>query len=315
MMENAQIKPAEGLDLYERMLRIRLLSEHILEVYRDDVMETPVHLTLGQEAVAVGVCAHLRDEDVLSLGHRTHAGALAKGLPLKSLLAELYGRSTGCSGSYGGSMHVYDPEHGIHGSSAIVGGNIALGVGAALSFKLQSKEGVAVSMFGDGACDAGVFWESMNYAALAGLPVLFLLEDNQLSNVMPKSKHLYPDPRAIAANFMPTYFADGTDAISVFLSAKEAISEIRRTGRPAFLHCPTKRWMKHQGVEEEDLPFIHIDREKDCPIQKLESFLLGARMATPGELKQVRAHLEEELEAAIHYARQSPYPPVQALEV
>jgi pyruvate dehydrogenase E1 component alpha subunit len=315
MMDSPKIKPSKGWKLYEGLLRIRLLSEHILEVYQDDVMETPVHLTLGQEAVAVGVCANLEKEDVLSLGHRTHAGALAKGMPLKSLVAELYGRTSGCSGSYGGSMHVYDSEHGLNGSSAIVGGNIALGVGAGLSFKLQSQDHIAVSMFGDGACGAGVFWESMNYAALEGLPVLFLLEDNQLSNVMPKSKHLFPDPKTIAANFMPTFFADGTDVLSVFQAAKEACSEIRRTRGPAFLHCPTKRWMKHQGVEKEDLPFIHIDREKDCPLRKLETYLLRSHMATPKKLSEIRDRVKEELAEAILFAKKSPYPQPQALEV
>ncbi len=314
-METPRMKPAEFLDLYEQLLRIRTLSEHILEVYQDDVMETPVHLTLGQEAVAVGVCANLDKDDVLSLGHRTHAGALAKGMPLKALVAELYGRTTGCSGSYGGSMHVYDPEHGLHGSSAIVGGNIALGVGAGLSFSLQSKDNIAVSMFGDGACDAGVFWESMNYAALAKLPVLFLLEDNTLSNVMPKSKHLFPDPAAIASHFMPTFFADGTDVLSVYQAANEACGEIRRTGGPAFLHCPTKRWMKHQGVEEEDLPFIHIDRSKDCPIQKLERYLLGSHLATPGKLKEIRARVDQALADAVRFAKESPYPNPEVLEV
>ncbi len=315
MMESPNVKPAQGLALYESMLRIRALSEHILEVYQDDVMETPVHLTLGQEAVAVGVCANLEKEDVLSLGHRTHAGALAKGMPLEALVAELYGRTTGCSGSYGGSMHVYDPEHGLHGSSAIVGGNIALGVGAGLSFKLQSQNNISVSMFGDGACDAGVFWESMNYAALSELPVLFLLEDNQLSNVMPKSQHLYPDPVAIASNFMPTYFADGTDVLSVFHSARQACEEVRRSRGPAFLHCPTKRWMKHQGTEREDLPFIHIDRDKDCPIQKLERYLLTSHMATQSQLKRIRACVEMALAEAVHFAEASPYPQPQSLEV
>ena len=175
-----------------------------------------MHLCIGQEAVSAGLCCHLDDDDQMLLGHRTHGPALAKGMPLEKLVAELYGRTTGCSHARGGSMHVFDAEHGLPGSSAIVGGSIAVGVGAALSSKMQGADFISVSYFGDAATNAGVFYESMNFAALKQLPVLFLCENNGLSNVMPIEEHSAHDIVSVAEQFMPVYRADGTDALSVY---------------------------------------------------------------------------------------------------
>src|SRR5690606_10434450 len=160
------IKLDDLLWMLRRMRLIRQVSERIAALYPSNVMETPVHLCIGQEAVPVGLCRHLRDDDKLFLGHRTHGPALAKGLPLPKLIAELYGRTTGCSHAFGGSMHVIDVEPGLPGSSAIVGGNIALGVGGALAAQRGDAPFISVSYVGDAATNAGVFYESMNFAAL-----------------------------------------------------------------------------------------------------------------------------------------------------
>lgn len=319
MERTKTLKRDDGLWLLRRMRLIRQASERIAALYPTNVMETPVHLCIGQEAVAVGLCRHLTDQDKLFLGHRTHGPALAKGLPLPKLMAELYGRATGCSHGFGGSMHVIDLEHGLPGSSAIVGGSIALGVGAALASKLGERNGqapfVAVSYFGDAATNAGVFYESLNFAALQRLPVLFLCEDNGYSNVMPKRAHSAHDITGIAAPMMPVLSADGTDVLSVHEQAGAAIATLRRGDGPVFLHCPTKRWMKHQGAEACDLPDNGIDRERDCPIRKLEAFLTRSRLCSQHELTAIAQDIEAEIDAAIRFAESSPFPEPSLLEV
>ncbi len=314
MASGAAIKRQQGLWILRTMRTLRQVSERIIELYPTDVMETPVHLCIGQEAVSAGLCCHLTDADTMFLTHRTHGPALAKGLPLRQLMAELYGRTTGCSHGHGGSMHVLDLAHGLPGSSAIVGGGIALGVGGALSAKLQGTDNISVSYFGDAATNAGVFYESLNYAALTELPVLFLCENNGLSNVMPMAAHSFTDIVSVAGQFMPVTRADGTDALSVFAAAGAVIEYIRTTGKPAFLECKTKRWMKHQGHEACDLPENPIDRRADCPIRKLETFLLASSLASPTELKAMTTLIQREIDEAIQFATDSPFPEPQLQE-
>lgn len=309
------IQRDDALWLLERMRLIRQASERIAKLYPTNVMETPVHLCIGQEAVSVGLCRHLRDEDKLFLGHRTHGPALAKGLPLERLVAELYGRTTGCSHAYGGSMHLIDVAHGLPGSSAIVGGSIALGVGAGLAAKLTGRAFLGVSYFGDAATNAGVFYESMNFAALRKLPVLFLCEDNGFSNVMPRELHSAHDITSVARQFMSTTSVDGTDVLAVFDAAGRAVAGIRGGAGPAFLHCRTKRWMKHQGAEACDLAENPVDRERDCPIRKLEVFLRRTGLAHAGELAEIEARIERQIDAAIRFAEASPFPVAALQEV
>ena len=305
---DASITPELGRRLLTKMRQIRQFQERIIRIYPTDVMVTPVHLHIGQEAVPVGVCAHLRDEDTLFFGHRTQGPALAKGMPMPLLMAELYGRTTGCSKGFGGSMHVVDARHGMLGSSAIVGGNIALGVGSALAAKLRGEDRVAVSYFGDGATDAGVFWESLNFAALKQLPVLFVCENNGLSNVMPKAEHMFAELSQIARPFMPTFTADGTDVLAVHSAAGEAVAAVRRRRAPAFLECRTKRWMKHQGVERDDLEYNPSNPETDCPIGKLERTLLRRGLLTLAEIQEMASDIESQIDEAIAFAVQSPLP-------
>ena len=315
MQATPKIEREDGLWMLRRMRLIRQASERIASLYPSDVMETPVHLCIGQEAVAVGLCRHLTDQDKLFMSHRTHAPALAKGLPLPSLMAELYGRISGCSKGIGGSMHLIDLARGLPGSSAIVGGGIALGVGAALASKLRGEAFIGVSYFGDGATNSGVFYECLNFAALRALPVLFLCEDNGYANVMPRSEHSAHDIVEIARRFMPTLEADGTDVLSVFGAARIAVNNVRNGEGPAFLHCKTRRWMKHQGPEACDLEQNIAIPLRDCPILKLESHLLQNGLATPEECARMERELDDEVEAAIRFAEQSPFPDPSLLEV
>lgn len=301
--------------LLHRMRRIRQASERIAELYPTDVMETPVHLCIGQEAVPVGLCRHLTDADRLFLGHRTHGPALAKGLPLRRLIAELHGRTTGCSHAFGGSMHVIDVEHGLPGSSAIVGGSIALGVGAALASSITGKGFLGVSYFGDAATNAGVFYESLNFAALRRLPVLFVCEDNGWSNVMPKSAHSAHDIASVAERFVPVLAADGTDVLAVHRAAGEAVARVRAGGGPMLLHCRTKRWMKHQGPERCDLPGNEVDPARHCPIQKLEAFAGRSGLVSAAECAALARQVEAEVDDAFAFAQASPFPSPALLEV
>jgi TPP-dependent pyruvate/acetoin dehydrogenase alpha subunit len=298
-----------SLWLLEKMLEIRLFQERIIKIYPTDVLVTPVHLHIGEEAVPVGVCAHLKATDTIFFGHRTHGPALAKGMDMKILMAELYGRTTGCSHSYGGSMHVIDPSHGMLGSSSIVGGNISLGVGSALASKLRNADYISLSYFGDGATDTGVFWEAINFAALKKVPVLFVCEDNNLSNVMPKTDHMFLSSLLpVTEQFMTSFQADGTDVLSVYTTAEKAIKYVRENRKPAFLECKTKRWMKHQGIEKDDLPYNPIDLQKDCPIRKFEDALIQHEIIKQQELQSILNMLEARIDEAIEFSVNSPFP-------
>ncbi len=297
-----------AIRLLKKMREIRQLQERIILIYPTDVMVTPVHLHIGQEAVPVGVCAHLKPADRIFFGHRSHGPALAKGMDMKSLVAELYGRVTGCAHGYGGSMHLVDPPNGMVGSSSIVGGSIALGVGSALASKLQNADWLSVSCFGDGATDAGVFWESINFAALKQVPVLLVCEDNGLSNVMPSSEHMFAEIENVVRQFMPVSCADGTDVLSVYDAAGKAIDYVRSRRAPMFLRCRTKRWMKHQGVEPDDLSCNPVDRQRDCPIRKLEAIMLEKEMISREEIARLAEAIEQEIDAAISFAVNSPFP-------
>jgi TPP-dependent pyruvate/acetoin dehydrogenase alpha subunit len=314
MNRTPTIQRDSALWLLRTMRVIRQTSERIAALYPSNVMETPVHLCIGQEAVAAGVCRHLRDDDQLFLGHRTHGPALAKGLSLRALLAELHGRTTGCSHGFGGSMHLIDTAHGLPGSSAIVGGSIALGVGAGLAAKLKKQDFLGVSWFGDAATNAGVCYESLNFAALRQLPVLFVCEDNGYSNVMPREAHSAHDIVSLAATFMPAVTVDGTDALAMHAAAGDAVAAIRAGGGPRFLHCKTKRWMKHQGHERCDLPENAVDVARDCPIHKLEAFLRDSGLAAAAEFPAIAAAVDAEIDDALAFAKRSPFPSPELLE-
>ena len=186
-----EILPDKLRLLYENMLRIRLFEERVAELLANEAeIKCPTHLYIGQEAVAVGVCANLRNDDYVFSTHRSHGHYLAKGGDLKALMAELYGKATGCSKGRGGSMHLASPDVGLPGSSAIVAGTIPIAVGVAMSFKMQKKDTISIAFFGDGATNEGAFYESLNFASLKKLPVIFACENNLFSTHMPISSCL-----------------------------------------------------------------------------------------------------------------------------
>lgn len=312
----AETLPAELLTgLLTAMLRIRIFEEKIVELYPAQEMKCPVHLCIGQEAIAAGVCANLKKEDYILSTHRSHGHCIAKGTPMKSIMAELYGRVTGCSRGKGGSMHLVDPERGIPGTTAIVGGGIPLGVGTALASKLRGDGLVSVVFFGDGAYDEGVFYESFNFASLRRLPVVFVCENNFYATNSPQSAR-QPVCRisdSAAAFDAHGVCVDGNDALEVYAASKEAVEKARSGGGPSLIEAVTYRWKGHVGPEEDHLkgcrPAEELEEWKEkCPVKNLTEKLLRDKVITAEELEKTTAEITREVDQSVEFALASPYP-------
>jgi TPP-dependent pyruvate/acetoin dehydrogenase alpha subunit len=237
-------------DLYKGMLRIRLLEERIVELYPEQQMRCPVHICIGQEAVATAVCAHLKPTDYVVSSHRSHGHYVAKGGDLKAMMAEIYGKATGCCEGKGGSMHLLDLSVGYLGSTPIVGSTIPIGVGAAFGARMKGEERVTVVFFGEGATEEGVFHEAANFASLKKLPVVFVCENNLYSVYSPMSVR-QPDGREVfnlaKGHGIESRQGDGNDVAEVYELAGEAVEKARRGGGPSFLEFKTYRWREHCG--------------------------------------------------------------------
>lgn len=278
------------VDLNYQMLRIRRVEEAIAAEYPRQQIRTPVHLSIGQEAVACGVCSNLRKTDKVYSGHRAHAHYLAKGGNLDAFIAELYGKATGCAGGRGGSMHLQDTEQGFMGSSAIVGATVPLAVGSAWADKLLGRDNVTVVFFGDGCMEEGVMSEAFNFAALHRLPIVFICENNGLAVTTPlkdrqPDRQLYKIPKAYG---LTSNFADGQNVGSV-RSISYAAIENARSGYPQFIEFITERQRVHCGTEHE---FVLSD-------DPLKYF-------TPTD-EQEQA-IAKEIAEAFEFAKQSPKP-------
>lgn len=236
--------------LFESMLRIRLVEESIADKYSEQKMRCPTHLSIGQEAIAVGVCANLTSQDQVLSTHRAHAHYLAKGGCLNSMMAEIYGKASGCSKGMGGSMHLIDTSVGFMGSTAIVGNTIPVAVGLALEKKLTRKKSIACVFFGDGATEEGAFYESVNFAIIHSLPILFICENNLYSVYsglevrQPVDRKIYKMVRAMGIS---AQHANGNDVEEVARKVKHAKTMILKSGGPQFLEFDTYRWREHCG--------------------------------------------------------------------
>jgi acetoin:2,6-dichlorophenolindophenol oxidoreductase subunit alpha len=307
---------AESLrSMHRSMLAIRLFEERAAELLEAKEINCPTHLYVGQEAVAVGVCAALRTEDYVFGNHRSHGHFLAKGGSMNGLMAELFCRVTGCSRGRGGSMHLYAEDIGILGTVPMVGGTIPIAVGAALSAVMKRDGRVSVTFFGDGATEEGVFHEAMNYAALSRLPVIFACENNFFSS------HLKLEERRPADNLnllglpysMPSLRVDGNDLAEVYDAASLAVRRARAGEGPTFLELRTYRWRGHVGPKWDLDQGIRSAEELDvwlarCPIKLAEKRMIERGVATPAELSLVRQEIAEEVEESVEFARRSPYP-------
>ncbi|MBM3303080.1 MAG: thiamine pyrophosphate-dependent dehydrogenase E1 component subunit alpha [Deltaproteobacteria bacterium] len=308
--------------LYYDMLRIRKVQLRIESLYHLDEMKTPIHLCIGQEAVAVGVCANLNQDDYIASTHRGHGHYLAKGGDLKGLIAELYCRETGCSKGRGGSMHLVDVSVGHMGSSSIVGGCIPIGVGLALAIKMNKQNRVSVAFFGDGAADEGVLYESVNFAILKRLPVIFIYENNQFS-VCSRVSARQPGEvifHATPPEQMYTRIVDGNSVLAVYEAAKTAVNRARGGQGPSFIECKTYRVRGHAGSgSDASLGYRTAEEiaewEAKCPVTTFRDKLLGERLISDQELEEMEKAIEEEIDEAFAFAQSSPLPRAEDLSL
>ncbi len=300
--------------IYRKLQLIRRAEEEIARIYPSDKIKSPVHLSIGQEAVAVGVCDPLREDDVVSGTYRSHAAYIAKGGDLPALFAELYGKDTGCARGKGGSMHVVDMARQILGTSAVVGTTVPIAVGYALALKREGRGRVVLAFFGDGAVEEGVFYESLNFAALHKLPVLFVCENNGYAIHTPISKRWATTQlcERVETFGIPSFRSTNSDVLSLRDAAVEAYANIRNGSGPRFFECVTYRWKEHVGPAE-DYDAGYRSREELRPwLEHDQVRVVGAKL-DPGVKARVDAEVEAEIAEAIAFAENSPFPKPEEL--
>ena len=295
--------------LYRGLYRIRRLEEEVARVYPTDKIKSPVHLSIGQEAVAVGVCAALRPQDVVFGTYRGHALYLAKGGDMRRMVAELYGKAAGCTRGKGGSMHLIATEVGMMGTSAVVGTTVPNAAGCAYALKFRRQDAIAVSFFGDGATEEGVFAETLNFAVLKRLPLLFVCENNQYAIHTHQSRRQGTPAicERARAHGMRAERIEDNDVLALFERFSAAAADVRAGAGPRFFEVMTYRWREHVGPnpdyhlgyrpEEEALPWIEIDQ-----VVRL------AQMLDAEERADIETQVEAEIAAAFAFAEASPFP-------
>ena len=303
------------INSFKRMVQIRKFEERVAELIAQNKIKCPCHLYTGQEAVATGVCSALSDTDCVFSTHRSHGHYLAKGGNLNRLMAELFGKETGCSRGHGGSMHLAEPEKGLPGSSAIVAGTISLAVGAGLAFSIQKKDSVSVAFFGDGATNEGNFYESLNFASLHKLPVLFVCENNLYSTHMPIENCLANTKIFEVAKAMKlsSKRVDGNNFLEVYNAAKTAIEDIRSGNGPVFLECLTYRWLGHVGPNDDIDKGLRNRAELDlwksrCPIKQFGEYLQTKGIFSADDRRAIYDQIDREINSSLTFAEESLFP-------
>jgi pyruvate dehydrogenase E1 component alpha subunit len=292
----------QALRLLATMWRIRLFEEQVGALARSGEVPGLVHLSSGQEGVAAAVCSQLRDDDAVYSGHRAHGHAIAKGASLERLMAELMGRDTGLCRGLGGSMHIVDVEHGFMGATGVVGGNVPIALGSALAARLRGDDSVAVVFFGDGAVQAGHFNETVNLATLWGLPLLLVCENNGFAEFTPRSAHTNVErvSDVVAPYDVERETVDGNDVVAVWDAFGRFLAPARAGGGPFLLECLTRRLRGHY---EGDATKYEPASAADDPIERFRSRF------DDDEAEAVRAEAAAEVERAVRFARDSPFPP------
>lgn len=305
-----------ALELFREMIRIRLVEETIAAKYPEQEMRCPVHLSIGQEAVAVGVCKAVLQTDYLMSNHRAHAHYLAKGGDLKAMIAEIYGKATGCSLGRGGSMHLIDQSVGMYGSTPIVGGSVPIGVGLAFATQMKNESHLTLIFVGEGATEEGVFLESMNFAALKKLPVLFVCENNFYSVYSPLNVRQPKERNRIgiaAEHGLYTDSGDGNDVEDVYTRAQKAVDFVRSGKGPAYIEFETYRHKEHCGpyfdnnigYRTEDEYLVWKARD---PIELYQKVLLKTNVLTSREIESLYLEIQAEIDSAFAFAKNSPFP-------
>lgn len=299
--------------MYQKMLEIRKFEDKVHDIFAQGVLPGFVHLYAGEEAIAVGLCAHLDDKDSITSTHRGHGHCIAKGCDLDGMMAELYGKATGLCKGKGGSMHIADLDKGMLGANGIVGGGFPLACGSALTAKYKKTNAVSVCFFGDGANNEGTFHEGLNLAAIWKLPVVFVAENNGYGEATPfeyASSCKQIVDRAIAYN-MPGVRVDGKDVLAVYQAAEEAIERARRGEGPTLIECVTYRNYGHfegdaQKYKKEEDKKQH-QKELDC-ITKFRQYILDQQLMMENELVEMEKAVELAIEKATEFGENSPYP-------
>lgn len=314
VVEASTVKPADIARMYRSLRLIRRAEEEIARIYPSDKIKSPVHLSIGQEAVSVGVCDVLRPDDVVSPTYRGHAAFLAKGAPLRGLMAELYGKATGVAGGKGGSMHIIDSAHNVAGTSAVVGTTIPVAVGYALAFKRMHTDRMVVSFFGDGATEEGVFAESLNFASLQKLPILFVCENNYFAIHTPLTKRWATQRlcERVETYGIPAHQIDDGDVLKLRDVASRAVANIRRGEGPAFIECRTYRWREHVGPNE-DFDAGYRKRADLDPWVANDQLLALAALLSESSRAAIDEDVEREIADAVNFAEASPFPDARSL--
>jgi acetoin:2,6-dichlorophenolindophenol oxidoreductase subunit alpha len=310
------------LDIYARMLRIRRFEEQVGKLFSQGQLPGFVHLYIGEEAVGVGVCAALRDDDYITSTHRGHGHVIAKGGDMNRMMAELFGKATGYCKGKGGSMHIADFRIGMLGACGIVGGGIPVAVGAGLSAYYRGTDQVSVALFGDGAANEGSFHESLNMASTLKLPVLFVCENNQYGEFTPSTKAMNIQDiadRAVSYG-IPGVKVDGTNVLSVYDAALEAVRRARNGAGPTLIEAKTHRRGGHAEGEaaflagqEYRLPDEVAASERNDPIMKLHSYIASHNLVSTTELEVMDHEISETVMKAVDFARSSPDPDTSSI--
>jgi TPP-dependent pyruvate/acetoin dehydrogenase alpha subunit len=317
-----KVKPGKNkmIELYTTMLTIRRFEERVVREFDKGNLPGFVHSYIGQEAIAVGVCAHLTREDKVISNHRGHGHCIAKGADMKRMMAEIHGKRTGYCKGKGGSMHIADFSIGMLGADGIVAAGLPIAVGAATAAQLDARERIAVVFFGDGACQEGEFHEALNLSSIWKLPLVFVCENNQYGVNTPASYALAAKEivRLPEAYNIFSVVVDGNNVEAVYKAAQNVIARTRAGRGPSFLECRTYRWHKH--LLSNEFPDLRPPEEveawkKKCPVAAFERILLDSRILTRSEMAAIDARIMEQVEDAVAFAQESPLPqPDDALE-
>lgn len=306
--------PGELVDLYRSMLRIRRIEEEIERRYHQDQMKTPIHLVIGQEAAAVGACAALRETDLVYSSHRTHGAYLAKGGDLTRMLCEMHCRANGCVGSRGGSMHLIDKAVGMAGTSAIVGGVVPIATGAALAARMKGEDRVVVAFLGDATTEEGVAAESLNFAALKNVPVVFFCENNFYSVQSPLAARQPPrDIRAWAESHgVPAVTVDGVNVLAVRDAMAAAVARAR-TGGPTFVEAKVYRFRAHGGAGDDSRTGYRDEAERIAweavdPLALFGQHLAARTLLDARAVDEMERAIAAEIAGAFEFALASPNP-------
>lgn len=312
------LKRENLIEMYRNMRTIRAFEERVGELYLEGHIWGAVHLYSGQEAIAVGACAALRENDYITSTHRGHGHCIAKGADLKPMMAEIFGRATGYCGGKGGSMHIANVEGGNLGANAIVGDGIGIAVGAGLAIRVKGTDQVALTFFGDGATGTGIFHEAINLAAVRHLPVIFVCENNQYA-VSTSVKYSSPVSRVAdraLAYGIPSEQVNGNDVLAVYEAVKKAVERARGGEGPTLIEGKTYRWEGHYKGDPEvyrSQAEVAEQRQKHDPLKLLARHLTSQTVLTREQIEAIDAQVASEIEEAVTYATNSPEPSPDSL--